>query len=132
MVDRKAASLSEVFGAIADPTRRAILAALMRGDASVSALAAQFPMSLNGVSKHLQVLERAGLITRSVLGREHRQRLRAAPLAPAAQWLERYRTAWEAPADTADDPALPHAAARKGRRRGLPAAVAAVPRPIVR
>ncbi|PYO72565.1 MAG: transcriptional regulator, partial [Gemmatimonadetes bacterium] len=64
--------LDRVYGAIADPTRRAILAVLARGDANVGTLAGRFPISFNGVSKHVKVLERAGLVTRTVRGREHR------------------------------------------------------------
>jgi DNA-binding transcriptional ArsR family regulator len=86
--------LDQVYAAIADPTRRAILAALATGDLNVGALAARFPISLNGVSKHVQVLERAGLVERTVRGREHRLRLNAAPLRDATQWLEHYRAFW--------------------------------------
>ncbi len=96
---RAAAGLDEVYGAIADPTRRAILAALARGDANVGDLAARFPISFNGVSKHVQVLERAGLIRRTVRGREHRLRLNPAPLRRASAWLEHYRGFWEARLD---------------------------------
>ena len=92
-------ALDEVYGAIADPTRRAILGALARGDANVGDLAARFPISFNGVSKHVQVLERAGLIRRTVRGREHRLRLNPAPLRKAAAWLEHYRGFWEARLD---------------------------------
>jgi DNA-binding transcriptional ArsR family regulator len=89
------AELSLVYGAIADPTRRAILAVLARGDASVGGLAGRFPISFNGVSKHVKVLERAGLVDRTIRGREHHLHLRAAPLREAAVWLEHYRGFWE-------------------------------------
>ena len=89
------ASLDHVYGAIADPTRRAILALLTRGDITVGALADKFPISLNGVSKHVKVLERAGLVDRRVDGREHWLTLNPTPLGDAAQWLERYRAFWE-------------------------------------
>src|SRR5438552_14900168 len=87
--------LSLTFGALADPTRRAILARLARGGASVTELAEPFDMSLPAVSKHLKVLERAGLIVR---GRERQwrpARLDAAPLKDADEWIERYRQFWE-------------------------------------
>jgi DNA-binding transcriptional ArsR family regulator len=79
--------LDAVFGALADPTRRAILARLRKGPATVSALAEPFAMSLNGVSKHVRVLERAGLVRRTVRGREHHLALVPAPLATAAAWV---------------------------------------------
>ena len=87
--------LDQIYGAIADPTRRAIIAMLAEGDeVNVGALAGQFPISLNGVSKHIKVLERAGLVERTVQGREHRLRLKAEALREAAQWLDYYRTFW--------------------------------------
>jgi DNA-binding transcriptional ArsR family regulator len=87
--------LDRTFGALADPTRRAILGRLARGDASVTELAEPFEMSLPAVSKHLKVLERAGLIAR---GRERQwrpARLEAGPLKEVAEWTERYRRFWE-------------------------------------
>ena len=89
------ADLDVVYSAIADPTRRAILSVLARGDANVGGLVAQFTISFNGVSKHVKVLEGAGLVERSVRGREHWLRLNATPLAGAAGWLEHYRGFWE-------------------------------------
>ena len=89
------ASLDHVYGAIADPTRRAILTLLARGDITIGALADKFPISLNGVSKHVKVLERAGLVDRRVNGREHWLTVNPAPLGDAAQWLERYRVFWK-------------------------------------
>jgi DNA-binding transcriptional ArsR family regulator len=88
-------SLDRVYGAIADPTRRAILGVLARGDATVGDLARRFPMSLNGVSKHVKVLERAGLVARTVQGREHQLRLQPDPLRDAARWLDHYRAFWD-------------------------------------
>jgi DNA-binding transcriptional ArsR family regulator len=88
-------SISSTFAALADPTRRAILARLALGETSVTELAAPFEMSMPAVSKHLRVLEHAGLITR---GREAQWRpckLKAAPLQQAAGWLEDYRQFWE-------------------------------------
>jgi DNA-binding transcriptional ArsR family regulator len=88
--------LDTVFAALADPTRRAILARLARGDAPrVTELAAPMPMSLNAVSKHLRVLEEAGLVRRTVAGREHRLALDAVPLRTAADYVEQYRAFWE-------------------------------------
>jgi DNA-binding transcriptional ArsR family regulator len=89
------ATLDQVYAAIADPTRRAILGVLGRGDTTVGALADKFPMSFNGVSKHVKVLERAGLLTRRVAGREHWLTLRPKPLADASRWLAEHRTFWE-------------------------------------
>ena len=87
--------LDQVYGAIADPTRRAILGILAEGEVTVGSLAERFPISLNGVSKHVKVLERAGLVERAVRGREHRLRLNAEPLREASEWLEHYRTFWD-------------------------------------
>jgi DNA-binding transcriptional ArsR family regulator len=87
--------LSNTFAALADPTRRAILARLADGDATVNELAEPFPMSLQAVSKHLKVLERAGLITRGRTAQSRPSRLHGAPLKDAADWLERYRRFWE-------------------------------------
>ena len=88
--------LDQVYAALADPTRRSILALLSRGDATVGTIAARFPMSLNGVSKHLKVLERAGVLERTIHGREHRLRLAPRRLDAAARWLDHYRRFWEA------------------------------------
>ena len=87
--------LDQVYGALADPTRRAILGMLAEGESNVGSLADRFPISLNGVSKHVKVLERAGLVERTVQGREHRLRLNAEPLREASIWLEHYRTFWD-------------------------------------
>src|SRR5690349_18100760 len=87
--------LDRTFAALADPTRRAILARLAGGEASVTELAAPFAMSQPAISKHLKVLERAGLISRSRDAQKRPCRLEAQPLAVATDWLERYRTFWE-------------------------------------
>jgi len=87
--------LDQVYGALADPTRRAIVGILAEGEANVGGLAERFPISLAGVSKHVKVLERAGLVDRTVLGREHRLRLNPEPLREASAWLEHYRTFWD-------------------------------------
>ena len=87
--------LDVVFGALADPTRRAILTRLAGGEATVTELAAPFAMSMPAVSKHLKVLERAGLITRGREAQWRPCRLEARPLGGATEWLERYRQFWE-------------------------------------
>lgn len=87
--------LSDIFSALGDPTRRAILARLAQGQASVNELAEPFAMSGPGVSKHLKVLERAGLIERGREAQWRPCRLKAAPLKEAADWLERYRRFWD-------------------------------------
>jgi DNA-binding transcriptional ArsR family regulator len=94
MPRRRQPLLDQVYGAIADPTRRAILGVLAGGDVNVGSLAERFPISFNGVSKHVKVLERAGLVRRRVRGREHWLRLTPAPLLEAARWLEHYRAFW--------------------------------------
>ena len=87
--------LDAVFAALADPTRRAILARLASGEASVMELAEPFAMSQPAISKHLRVLERAGLISRGREAQRRPRRLEAQPLAEATEWLERYREFWE-------------------------------------
>jgi DNA-binding transcriptional ArsR family regulator len=87
--------LSVTFAALADPTRRAILARLSKGEASVNDLAAPFAMSLPAVSKHLKVLERAGLISRGRDAQWRPCRLNAEPMKQATGWLEEYRQYWE-------------------------------------
>ncbi len=87
--------LDATFAALADPTRRAILARLASGEASVTELAEPFAMSQPAISKHLRVLERAGLISRGRDAQRRPCRLEAAPLADAAGWLEEYRRFWE-------------------------------------
>ena len=95
MVNSEADTLSAVFGALADPTRRAIMARLAAGEATVSELAEPFRMSLPAVSKHLGVLEQAGLLVRARDGRVRRCRMDAAPLRQATHWLEQYREFWD-------------------------------------
>jgi len=89
------ARLDGLFSAVADPTRRAILARLASADARVTELAGDFPISLNSTSKHIKMLERAGLVRREVIGRDHVLSLDAAPLADAAAWIDHYRSFWE-------------------------------------
>ncbi len=95
--------LSATFAALADPTRRAILARLVSGECSVTELAEPFSMSMPAVSKHLQVLERAGLIARRREAQWRRCRIEAAPLKDVAGWAERYRHLWEARLDRLDN-----------------------------
>lgn len=95
--------LSTTLAALADPTRRAILARLARGEASVTELAEPFRMSLPAVSKHLKVLERAGLIARGRQAQWRPCRLDAAPLREVADWLEHYRRFWEASFDRLEE-----------------------------
>src|SRR5205823_15012042 len=87
--------LNATFAALADPTRRAILARLAAGDASVTELAKPFDMSQPAISKHLKVLERAGLISRGQDAQRRPAHIEAKPLAEADEWLERYRRIWE-------------------------------------
>jgi DNA-binding transcriptional ArsR family regulator len=95
--------LSSTFSALADPTRRAILARLALGETSVTELAQPFAMSLPAISKHLKVLERAGLIVRGREAQWRPCRLEAGPLKDAADWLEHYRHFWEQSFDRLDD-----------------------------
>jgi DNA-binding transcriptional ArsR family regulator len=94
--------LSATFAALADPTRRAILARLMDGEATVNELAAPFPISSQAVGKHLRVLESAGLIERRRTAQLRPSRLRGVALKDAADWLETYREFWEAGFDRMD------------------------------
>jgi DNA-binding transcriptional ArsR family regulator len=87
--------LSVIFAALADPTRRAILARLAEGDATVSELAEPFPISLPAISRHLKVLEQAGLITRSRSAQWRSSSLQAEPLREATAWMDRYRRFWD-------------------------------------
>ena len=91
----ESASLDVTFAALADPTRRAILARLASGQASVAELAEPFSMTQPAISKHLRVLERAGLISRGRDAQRRPRKLEAKPLAEANEWLERYRQFWE-------------------------------------
>jgi DNA-binding transcriptional ArsR family regulator len=95
--------LDRTFGALADPTRRRILEHLAHGDRCVTDLARPYSMSLPAVSKHLRVLEKAGLIRRHRNGRVHRLRLQAAPMQQAQKWIEEYRQFWEESFDRLDE-----------------------------
>jgi DNA-binding transcriptional ArsR family regulator len=95
--------LNRVYGAIADPTRRTMLGMLAGGEVTVGTLAERFPISFNGVSKHVKVLEQAGLVRRKVRGREHWLRLRPAPLREATRWLDHYREFWDTRLDALEN-----------------------------
>ena len=94
--------LTTTFAALADPTRRAILTRLAAGEATVNELAEPFPISVQAVSKHLKVLERAGLITRGRSAQLRPSRLEGAPLKDAAEWLETYSSFWQGSFDRLD------------------------------
>jgi DNA-binding transcriptional ArsR family regulator len=95
--------LTTTFAALADPTRRAILARLVEGEATVNELAEPFPISVQAVSKHLKVLERAGLIARGRSAQLRPSRLEGAPLKEALEWLEKYRPFWQGSFDRLDE-----------------------------
>lgn len=99
MVKYPSQTLNRTFAALADPTRRRILAHLARGDRCVTHLARPHAMSLPAVSKHLRVLEKAGLLRRRRYGRVHEMQLDAKPLREAARWVEEYRKFWEGSLD---------------------------------
>ena len=103
MVKHSSRKLDRLFSALADPTRRSILARLAQGNRCVTDLAAPHSMSLPAVSKHLRVLEKAGLLRRRRHGRVHEMRLDAKPLEEAAQWVEEYRKFWEGSLDRLAD-----------------------------
>jgi DNA-binding transcriptional ArsR family regulator len=103
MVQHISQALDKVFAALANPTRRAILERLAQGDTSVSDLATPFAMSLPAISKHLRVLEQAGLIARTKDGRVHRLRLMAQPIRDAAAWMAYYQQFWETRLDALAD-----------------------------
>jgi DNA-binding transcriptional ArsR family regulator len=113
MGEYKPGQLDGIFNALGDPTRRAILARLTGRQARVTEIAGDFPISLNSVSKHIRMLERAGLVHRSVVGREHLLSLNAAPLAEAQAWIEKYRSFWEHSLARLDN----YVTSRKGKRK---------------
>lgn len=113
MVEYQAELLDRVFAAVADPTRRAILAGLAQKPATITEIARPFPVSLNAISKHILVLERAGLIIREVTGREHHCRLDPAPLRKASAWIEHYRKFWDVRLDALER----HIITRKKREK---------------
>ena len=109
--------LNATFLALADPTRRAILARLATGEASVNELAEPHDMSQPAISKHLKILERAGLISRAVDAQRRPRRLNARPLAEATEWLEGYRKFWEASFERVDNLLDEMKAAKKTKPR---------------
>jgi DNA-binding transcriptional ArsR family regulator len=113
MVEHSQIALDRVFSAVSDPTRRAILETLARKPATITEIATPFPVSLNAVSKHVMVLERAGLIRREVHGREHLCWLDPQPLRDATAWLDHYRQFWNVRLD-----ALEKYVARKAKKKG--------------
>lgn len=116
MVDKEDAQLNEIYLALADPTRRAILARLAHGEVRVSDLAEPFAMSLNAVSKHIRVLERAGLVEREVRGREHYLTVDPAPLQEASEWLQTYQQFWRQRLDRLEDFLRRHKNSQRARR----------------
>lgn len=123
MVEQSSLRLDAVFGALADPTRRAMLRDLAKQPRTIGELAAPFDITLAGASKHIQVLERAGLIQREIQGRVHVCRLDARPLHAGAEWIRHYERFWNRKLDAleallkADDAAPP---AQKKRARKTP------------
>ena len=95
MVEYYPAALDRIFSAVSDPTRRTILEALAEKPATITEIAKPFPVSLNAISKHVMVLEQAGLVLREVRGREHHCRIDPRPLREANGWLEHYRQFWD-------------------------------------
>ena len=121
MVDYPSEQLDHVFHALADPTRRALLRSLVDRDQSISELARPFDMSLEAVSKHVKVLERAGLVRRTVEGRTHICRLDAEPMHGGLEWIRHYEQYWNRKLDALED--LLHSedrAARKSRKSRKP------------
>jgi DNA-binding transcriptional ArsR family regulator len=116
MVKRPPGSLDAVFGALADPTRRDILARLSDGEASVTELAEPFEMSLPAVSKHLGVLEDAGLLTREKEGRVRHCRIVSEPMEEALRWIARYGKFWETQFDSLEEFLAQDEGKGKGRR----------------
>jgi len=113
MVEYHPVALDRVFSAVSDPIRRAILESLAQKPATITEIATPFSVSLNAVSKHVMVLERAGLIRREILGREHRCWLEPQPLREATAWLAHYRHFWNVRLD-----ALEKYVARKAAKKG--------------
>ena len=112
--------LSSTFAALADPTRRAILARLASGEASVTELAEPFAMTLPAVTKHLKVLQRAGLITQGRKAQWRPCRLEAGPLREVADWVENYRRFWDESFDRLDDYLNEHQGREEKQDRGGP------------
>ncbi|MEO3430655.1 metalloregulator ArsR/SmtB family transcription factor [Pelagibius sp. CAU 1746] len=120
MVEHKTDSLDAIFHALADPTRRAMLESLSRDARSVGELAAPFDISLAAASKHIKVLERAGLVDRSVQGRTHLCRLNAGPMHAGMEWMRHYEKLWSARLDVLEDLLKAEDAAARAARRSTP------------
>lgn len=118
VVHRQSERLDMVFSALADPTRRAILANLTSRAATISEIAGPFRISLNAVSKHVMVLERAGLLRREIKGREHYCSVEASALREAQQWLEHQREFWEERMDALENYVAKKLKTRKRKRYG--------------
>lgn len=120
MVEYQAQGLTHTYAALADPSRRAILARLRNGRARVTEIAEPFEISLNAVSKHIRVLERAGLVRREVVGREHFLSVDVEPLVEASRWIDEQRVFWERNLDALEDLLVDRKRAKpqKGRRAG--------------
>lgn len=116
MVEHHSDRLDAVFHALADPTRRAMLRSLAQSEQSVTELAAPFDISLAGASKHIKVLERAGLVARTVQGRVHRCRLDARPMHAGIEWMRHYEQFWKSRLDVLEG--LLQAQDRASRRSG--------------
>ena len=112
--------LDDTLVALADETRRSILKRLAGGDARVTEIAAPFDISLNSVSKHIRILERAGLVRRRIEGRDHFLSLDAAPLDAAAAWMQRERAAWDVRLDKLEAALRAEVAIEKARNRRKP------------
>jgi DNA-binding transcriptional ArsR family regulator len=113
------ARLDQVFSALGDPTRRAILQALALRPATITEIAKPFPVSLNAISKHVMVLEQAGLVRREIRGREHHCRMDPRPLRQANGWLEHYRQFWDVRLDALElYVARKYKASKKGMAHG--------------
>ena len=121
MVEYSPAALDQVFSAVSDSTRRAILETLAKKPATITELATPFHVSLNAVSKHVMVLEQAGLVRREIRGREHHCRVDPRPLREANGWLEHYRQFWELRLDALElYVERKYKAAKKGMASGKP------------
>ena len=119
MVEYRSRELDRVFSALSDPTRRAILRKLSLHSATVNEIAEPFAVSLNAISKHIMVLERAGLLRREIKGREHHCRIKTDPLRDANHWLEQYREFWERRMDALESyVAKKYRASKKGTSHG--------------
>ncbi len=116
MVNKNSSELDGTFGMLADATRRGILERLAKGGARVTELAEPFKMSLPAISRHLRVLEEAGLVRRTRVGREHHLELEPAPIKAAVRWMEQYRKFWEGSLDRLAD-YLEDEQKRKPRKR---------------